>query len=75
MNQNTKVLNYMEDHPSGITAKIATEQLRVFRLAARISELRDKGMPIASMYKYNPENPKERWKVYWLDTPSRPAPQ
>ena len=75
MNQNTKVMNYMEDHPSGITAKIATDQLHVYRLAARIKELRNKGMPIADMTQYNPENPKEHWKVYWLDTPARPTPQ
>lgn len=74
MNQNAKVMKYMEDHPSGITAKIATDQLHVYRLAARIKELRNKGMPIMDMYQSNPET-KERWKVYWLDVPTSPVPQ
>ena len=47
MTQNEAVLQYMREHPQGISSKDAW-LMGIGRLAARISDLRDKGYTISS---------------------------
>lgn len=51
MSQNDKVLAYMREHGS-IDQLRAANDLRIMRLAARISDLRGLGVPIISETKY-----------------------
>ena len=50
MTQKERVLKYMQDFGS-ITQAQAFNDLGVFRLAARIAELRQRGIPIKSEHK------------------------
>lgn len=48
MTQCEKILEYMKTHKNGITPAEAIEELRCFRLAARIADLKAKGYKITS---------------------------
>lgn len=39
MSQGVKIIQYMIDHPEGITPMVAFTELRITKLATRISEL------------------------------------
>ena len=67
--QHKKILDWMQSH-CGITTKEACDNLRIFRLASRISEFREMpGYTVADAweYKYDTEGKViERWKRYWV---------
>ena len=67
MKQTDKVLAYLHEH-YGITAKQAMEELGIYRLASRISELKQAGVPIKSAMVDVPTRTGEMTKVklYWL---------
>lgn len=44
--QKQKILQYMMEHPKGITPQDAIRQFRCYRLGARIWDLRHDGHPI-----------------------------
>ena len=64
MNQNEKVLQYMQQNGS-ITTWEAISHLRITRLSARIKDLRDAGVHISGALHTNQETG-DRWKEYWL---------
>lgn len=64
MAQTDAILDWMEKHGS-IDQLTATLELGCTRLAARISDLKEAGIPIADEYRTNP-NTGKRFKSYWL---------
>lgn len=46
MSQNGRLLNYLEQHPEGITTLEAMERLRILRLSQRVIELEQLGISI-----------------------------
>lgn len=66
-NQREQIKAYLETH-YGITAKQAMEELGIYRLASRISELKQAGVPIRSQMieVENRHGEKIRVKLYWL---------
>ena len=47
MTQNARLLNYLEQHPEGITTLTAMEHLRILRLSQRVIELERLGYHIS----------------------------
>lgn len=72
MNQNTKVLMYMEEHGS-IDGWRAQTDLRIMRLSARIHDLRAAGHVIIgeTKYSFSPEYGKTHWTEYRIKEPPR----
>ena len=64
MTQTDMVLDWMEKN-GPIDQLTATIELGCTRLAARISDLKEAGIPIADEYRTNP-NTGKRFKSYWL---------
>lgn len=66
--QNQQILDYMKSGKS-ITPLEALNKFECFRLASRISDLKQKGIPISSemTYKYD-DNGKviKKYKTYWI---------
>lgn len=68
MTQNEAVLQYLREHPQGISSKDAW-LMGIGRLAARISDLRDRGYSISSKlerYK-NKDGKSVAYSVYRLE--------
>lgn len=63
MTQNEAVLIFMAKHGS-ITARDAVTELGIYRLAARIADLKELGYPIKTTMRYD-ENGR-RWAEYGL---------
>ena len=65
--QKQRILDYMNRH-GGITAKQASDDIGVSRLASRIGELKDLGYPITYEWEsgFNRYGDKTRWKKYML---------
>ena len=70
--QNDQIKKYLESNRT-ITARQAMEELGIYRLASRISELRQAGAPIKSQMIEVPTRTgeKTRIKEYWLGTEER----
>lgn len=68
MSQNEKIADYLKSGKS-ITPMIALHKFHCFRLAARISDLRAKGLNIKSSLvdDFNSEGDPVRYSVYWLE--------
>ena len=67
MNQTEQVKKYLETHRA-ITAKQAMDDLGIYRLGARIWDLKRRGLPIRSQMVEVPTRTGETTKVkeYWL---------
>lgn len=68
ISQNKKVLNYIVEHGSIDNAR-AVSDLRIYRLGARIKNLRDAGYNITTVMHYDKDeygNP-TNWGEYFLD--------
>lgn len=67
MKQTERVLQYMKDHKT-ITPKQAMEELGIYRLGARIYDLRQQGHEIKAgwLETQNRYGEKTRVKVYWI---------
>lgn len=67
MTQNEKIKAYFETH-YGITAKQAMEELGIYRLGARIYDLKKAGVPIKSGMIDVPtrDGGTTKVKLYWL---------
>lgn len=67
MKQTEKVREYLETH-YGITAKQAMEELGIYRLGARIYDLKKTGVPIKSGMIEVPtrDGGTTKVKLYWL---------
>ena len=65
--QTIRVHNYMKSH-YGITAKQAMDDLGIFRLGARIWDLKQQGVPVRSGWitVKNRFDEETRVKIYWL---------
>ncbi len=65
--QEAKVLDYMRKH-GRISQWIATQELHILRLGARIWDLKQKGYPIRSemIYRVDEDGNRTKWKEYWL---------
>jgi len=77
MTQNELVLNYMAKH-GAITQRLASEQLGVSRLAARIDDLKEAGIKIKTELIHVPTRwgKKARVAKYTLENPvDKPSPQ
>lgn len=68
MTQNEEVLQYMKEHRQGISSMVAWK-MGITRLAARISDLRDKGYKISSeTIKYrNKDGKSKTYALYRLE--------
>lgn len=44
--QTRKVLDFLREHPAGITPLMALSEVGTYRLAARVAELRAAGYPV-----------------------------
>lgn len=66
--QNQQVLEYMIEH-GFIDSYRAVNELHVYRLSARIKNLKDAGVPIISVMKSEktPEGDYKRWSEYSVD--------
>lgn len=70
MKQTEKVRAYLETH-YGITAKQAMEELGIYRLGARIWDLKQQGLQIKSaMIPVKTRDGETKVKMYWL--PDKP---
>ena len=67
--QNQKVLDYISDNGS-IDCARAVNDLRVYRLSARIKNLRDAGFPIITVMRENrlDDGSYKRWAEYYIDS-------
>ena len=67
MSQNDKVLNYLKEHKK-ITSMDAIRWLKITRLSARISDLRERGINIDSetVYKKDEDGNPIHYSVYTL---------
>lgn len=67
MTQTEKVKAYLETH-YGITAKQAMDELGIYRLGARIYDLKKQGVPVKSAMVAVPTRSGEMTnvKLYWL---------
>ena len=67
LKQTEKVKAYLENH-YGITAKQAMEELGIYRLGARIYDLKQHGVPIKSGFIEVPtrDGDTTRVKLYWI---------
>jgi len=67
--QELKILRYMETK-GRISQWIATQELHILRLGARIWDLKQKGYPICDEMVYHEDEHGNRthWKEYWLAT-------
>ena len=67
MSQNDKVLNYLKEHKK-ITSMDAINNLRITRLSARISDLRERGIDIDTeiVYKRDADGNPIHYSVYTL---------
>lgn len=66
--QNQQILDYMKSGKS-ITPLEALNKFECFRLASRISDLKQKGVPILSemTYKYDDQGKVvKKYKTYWI---------
>lgn len=65
--QEAKVLDYMRKH-GRISQWIATQELHILRLGARIWDLKQKGYPIRGemIYHVDEDGNRTKWKEYWL---------
>lgn len=68
MSQNEKIADYLKSGKS-INPMIALHKFHCFRLAARIADLRGKGMNIKSSLvdDFNSEGDPVRYSIYWLE--------
>lgn len=68
MSQNDKVLKYLQEHKK-MTSMDAINHLRITRLSARISDLRDRGIVIKSdtVYKRDEDGNPIHYSVYTLE--------
>lgn len=66
--QTKRVHSYMQEH-YGITAKQAMDDLGIFRLGARIYDLKQMGVPVKSGWitVKNRFDEETRVKIYWLE--------
>lgn len=66
--QNQQVLDYIAEHGS-IDCARAVSDLRVYRLSARIKNLRDAGFPIISVLREKrlEDGSYKRWAEYFMD--------
>lgn len=67
LKQTEKVKVFLENH-YGITAKQAMEELGIYRLGARIYDLKQQGVPIKSGFIEVPtrDGDTTRVKLYWI---------
>ena len=74
MIQRDRILEYMREHGS-IDNDRARNELRVGRLASRIHELRQAGIPIVTTFKEHryPDGEVTRWGVYYINEKAAPA--
>lgn len=68
MTQNEQVLDYIRKHGS-ITALEAMRELGIMRLASRINELINLGVPIKGFMQYHKtqDGTIKKWKVYYIE--------
>lgn len=68
MSQNEKIADYLKSGKS-INPMIALHKFHCFRLAARISDLRSKGLNIKSSLvdDVNSDGEPVRYSIYWLE--------
>lgn len=67
--QKAMILRYIEEHGSISNTK-AVIDLGIARLASRIHEMKDAGMPIVSRWEYKYDNDgkvEKKWKEYSLN--------
>ena len=63
--QNDKLLTYLKEHKEGITTFQAVEILRIYRISARVADLRGRGYKISTILHKDEETGK-RWGQYIL---------
>ena len=68
MSQGEKIMKYLEKHPEGITPMEAFTELRITKLATRVSELIDMGIKFDKVMesKKNKEGQTVRYMRYYL---------
>ena len=74
MKQTDMILDYISKHGS-IDAWRAMRDLRIMRLASRIHDLKEAGVPIIGVMKehISHDGTVKRWKEYYIDSNSRRA--
>ena len=63
--QNDRLLEYLKRHREGITTYQAVKILGIYRISARIADLRDRGYKISTIMHRDEETGK-RWGQYIL---------